>query len=67
VEKLDLLTLREVAHKLRVPPGSVYTNLSLGKFPIQHIKIGRLIRFFASDVEEYLKSLPKIGSNKVSP
>ena len=67
MQKTEFLTVKEVSRLLKIPEGSIYTNICRGSFPIQYVKIGRLTRFFKEDVEHYLDSLPRqIGSKNIS-
>lgn len=51
----DLLTVRDVAEWLRIPVKSVYNLFERGELP--GFKIGRLVRFYPSDITMYLSSL----------
>ena len=56
-QKNQLLDVKDVSGILKVSKQSVYNQLSQKRFPINAIKIGRLVRFRLSDVENYIKSL----------
>jgi len=55
------LNVDEVACLLKISRESVYTRICRGTFPIRYCKFGRLVRFPAEEVEQYLASLPRIG------
>ncbi|MBI4167174.1 MAG: helix-turn-helix domain-containing protein [Acidobacteria bacterium] len=50
VEKL--LTVSEVADLLKVKPSTIYTWARQDRIP--HIRIGRLVRFVLSQIEEFI-------------
>jgi excisionase family DNA binding protein len=55
-----LLTVQEVADWLRVEPSWVRAHANGNRRPIlPSIKIGKFRRFIKSDVNEFLRSLPK--------
>lgn len=47
-----LMKAQEVADILQVKPSTVYTWVRQGRVP--HIRVGRLIRFVAEQIEEFL-------------
>ena len=53
----QLMSVKDLSVVLVKSPQSIYNELSLGKFPIKAVRIGRLVRFRKSDVEKYLKAL----------
>jgi predicted DNA-binding transcriptional regulator AlpA len=52
-----LLTLGELSRILKIPSGSIRNQLSRGTFPLKPFRVGRLLRFKLSSVQEYLESL----------
>jgi excisionase family DNA binding protein len=59
-----LLTVREVADLLRVPPSWVYDHTRPGcREPLPTIKLGKYLRFIASDVLAYLKTIRRPDPN----
>ena len=52
-ENNNLLTVAEVASRLRVKPDYVYRLERRGDIP--SVRIGRKIRFRSSDIDKYLK------------
>lgn len=50
----DLLTVQEVAHKLRVPKATIYAWNSRGLAP-PRCQMGRHVRYRRSDVEAWLR------------
>ncbi|NUZ06742.1 helix-turn-helix domain-containing protein [Piscinibacter koreensis] len=50
-----LLTSEDVAARLRVSPATVTTWRSRGSQAIPFIKVGRLVRYRASDLAAYLE------------
>ena len=55
------LSIPEVAEYFGLSQKTVQNQLSLGKFPIRFVKIGRLTKFDLVDVESYADSLMKYG------
>jgi excisionase family DNA binding protein len=55
VERLH--TVPEVADKLQVKPPTLYTWVSQNK--IEHIRVGRLIRFSTQQIEKFLTSMSR--------
>ena len=47
------LTLDELCAELKLKKGTVYNQLAKGEFPISPFKVGRQLRFRASDVAAY--------------
>ena len=57
-EPEKLLTVREVAELLSVPPSWVYERTrSRGVNRLPHLKMGKYVRFRLSDVQAYLETL----------
>jgi excisionase family DNA binding protein len=52
----ELLTIREVAGKLKISVSSVYRYVESGRFP--HIKIGTNIRFTQEHIAAFLDKNP---------
>ena len=53
-----LLTVHEVAEFLRVPVSWVYEHTRPGcRDLLPHVKIGKYLRFFATDILDYLKAI----------
>jgi excisionase family DNA binding protein len=52
----ELLTIREVAGKLKISVSSVYRYVETGRFP--HIKIGTNIRFTQEHIAAFLDKNP---------
>jgi len=52
----ELLTIREVADKLKISVSSVYRYVETGRFP--HIKIGTNIRFSQEHIAAFLAGNP---------
>lgn len=56
-----VLTVREVAERLRVPASWIYDRTRRrGSDRIPHRKMGKYLRFLAAEVDEWFKSLPGI-------
>jgi excisionase family DNA binding protein len=55
-EALPLLTLKEVAARLRMCPRSIQRKIAEGSFPAP-IRIGRSVRFLESELEAYVNAL----------
>ena len=53
----QLMSVKELSGVLKQGKQTIYNQLSQGKFPIKAVRIGRLVRFRKSDVDNYLKSL----------
>ena len=61
MEKFELLTINEMAEKLKVPLSWVYSRTRItGPRSIPRIKVGKYIRFVESDVMEWLKKQKEI-------
>ena len=59
----ELLTIREVADKLKISTSSMYRYVEQGIFP--HIRIGPNIRFKAEHIEAFLSRKPE--QDEISP
>ena len=56
----EFLTVEEVAALLKVPQSWVYLHTRRrGKLMLPHIKIGKYLRFYESDVWSFLEQLKK--------
>ena len=51
-----LLTVKELAERLRVPPSWIYQRSRFGQEGIPHLKVGKYLRFNFYDVIKFLKS-----------
>jgi excisionase family DNA binding protein len=49
----QLLTVEEAAAYLRVTEGSIYQRVARGQIP--YLKMGRLLRFWRSSLEAYIR------------
>lgn len=49
-----LLTVKELAQILKIPEQSIYAGVKKGTFPLRPIKVGKLLRFRTSDLEEHV-------------
>jgi len=57
-EPAKLLTVREVAELLSVPPSWIYERTrSRGVNRLPHLKMGKYVRFRLNEVEAYLETL----------
>lgn len=65
-EALPLLTLKEVAVRLRVCPRTIQREIAEGRFP-SPIRIGRSVRFLETDLDAYLASLKAARPTPPSP
>ena len=55
-----LLTVEEVAERLKISPRTIYNGVSRASknpFPIKAVRIRRLVRFKAEDVNKFIESL----------
>jgi len=53
----DLMTVEEVARRLKVPPSWIYRRTRLRGFDrMPHVKLGKYLRFDASVIDEWLIS-----------
>ena len=51
----DLMTVEEVARRLKVPPSWIYRRTRLrGSDRIPHVKLGKYLRFDPSVIDEWL-------------
>ena len=56
-----LRTPNEAANFLQVSPGTLSVWRCTGRYPLPFIKVGRLIRYRQSSLEEFLKSRERGG------
>ena len=57
MEKLELLTINEMAEKLKVPLSWIYSRTRItGPGSIPRINVGKYLRFVESEVIEWLKN-----------
>jgi excisionase family DNA binding protein len=52
-----LLTVEEVARILHVSPGWVYDHVDRKRPRIQSVRLGRLVRFLAEDVQKFIEAM----------
>ena len=52
-----LLDVPESAEYIGLQPGTIYNRLSLGTFPIQPKRIGKLVRFDIRDLDKFIDDL----------
>ncbi len=62
-EEATLITVDELAEILRVPRGWIYERTRLGKIP--HVRLGRLVRFKASEVISHFER--KASNDELKP
>lgn len=58
--KARLLTVREVAERLKMSERTIYNSISRdakNPFPVRPVRIRRLVRFREQDVDKYIESL----------
>lgn len=55
----EILKAKDIATKLNISKNSVYTKIKAGTLGIPHIKAGKMLRFFASDVDAWIESKKK--------
>jgi excisionase family DNA binding protein len=56
MEKLELLTINEMAERLKVPLSWLYSRTRITRpGSIPRIKVGKYVRFVESDVMEWLR------------
>jgi excisionase family DNA binding protein len=55
-----LLTINDLAERLRIKPSTLYAWVTQGKIP--HLKIHRLIRFEPEDIDRWVQSFHKGAS-----
>ena len=60
----DFFDINELAALLKISRGSIYARICRGDLPFKYCKFGRLLRFPAAEVENYLASLPRIGATE---
>lgn len=56
-----LLDRKKLGAILDMSPGAITTALYRGTFPIPPVRLGRHVRWRASDVRKYLESMPTDG------
>ena len=54
LETQSLLTVDDLAVRLKVPKSWVYSRVESGDLP--HRKIGRYVRFVAEEIDDYLEA-----------
>jgi excisionase family DNA binding protein len=60
----ELLTVREVARLLKVPPSWVYERCrERSSDPLPHLKLGKYLRFYKSELLHYMEKLRRGSSN----
>ena len=52
-----LLTINDLAERLRIKPSTLYAWVAQGKIP--HLKIHRLIRFESAEIDRWVQSFHK--------
>jgi len=55
------LSAAELAEELGLSKKTIQNKVSAGTFPVRHVKIGRLTKFYVGDVESYIAALKKLG------
>jgi len=55
----ELITVQELAKRLKVPVSWVYQRTRLGQEAIPHVKMGKYVRFNWDEVVAFLRSGPK--------
>ncbi len=61
----ELLTVEEVAQLLRVPLSWVYERCrEHSSDPLPHVKLGKYLRFYRSELLSYLEKLRRGSGNK---
>ncbi len=61
----ELLTVEDVAALLRVPPSWVYDHCQEGAADrLPHVKLGKYLRFYRSDLFNYMRQLRRGDSRK---
>ena len=61
----ELLTVKEVAELLKVPTSWVYERCrASAQDPVPHVKLGKYLRFYRSDLIRYLENLRRNSGSK---
>jgi excisionase family DNA binding protein len=60
-----LLNIEETAEYLGIAPKTIKNQISNGCFPINHVKLGKLVKFDFKDVEEFVDKLTKYGPSNI--
>ena len=55
MKTVELITVQELAKKLKVPVSWVYQRTRLGQEAIPHVKMGKYVRFDWDEVVEFLE------------
>jgi hypothetical protein len=67
-DRRDMLTPNDVAQMLRVPVSWVYKHTRVTcRDPLPHVKIGKYLRFFESDILGYLGATQPKQFNAIMP
>ena len=57
----ELITVEELAEKLKVPVSWVYQRTRLGQEAIPHVRMGKYVRFNLAEVVEFFRNNPQLG------
>lgn len=63
----QLLTEKDVIKKFKLRPTSLQQARHHKRWPLRYLKIGRLVRYRASDIREFLEASTKSGLEPDSP
>lgn len=55
MNKTELITVEEMAQKLRVPVSWIYQRTRLGQKAIPHVRIGKYVRFNEDEVLAFFR------------
>lgn len=55
----DSVTVAELANLLSISKASVYTKIYTGTLDLPYIKMGKMLRFLRTDVEQWLEQKRK--------
>jgi excisionase family DNA binding protein len=58
----DLLSTEEAARQLGVTPGTLTVWRATRRYPLRFIKVGRKVRYRASDLEDFLEARTQSGT-----
>jgi len=59
--EMKLLNSNEAAQMLDVTPGTLSVWRATRRYPLKFVKVGRKVRYLASDIEEFLRSRTQSG------
>ena len=60
----ELITVEELAKKLKVPTSWIYQRTRLGQEAIPHVKMGKYVRFNLAEVIKFYRDNPQLTGHR---